>query len=102
MSLNLREALTLHKLLGRYLPDTVGVELDVLEYSRRIIDNIVAERNPEALIGSLVLMSKKSLLEIAGMNEYDRSNLFVNCVVANRLWQLNNLLRNMGYGTSDK
>lgn len=98
--MNLREALQLHQLLHNYLYDVGEGELDVLEYSRTIIKNILADEKPDVFIKALGRMAKINFSDIIKMDSYARTSLFVECVFTNRLWLLNGYLRRIGYGTS--
>ena len=98
--LNLEEALTLYNLIGKYLPDTIPENVDVLEYHSSIIDAIISDGNPEAYSKSLEIMTKQNVLELLKLNKYERSSLFIDCIVANQVWLLKEWLRKIGYGTS--
>ena len=98
--LTIREALTLYDLLAKYLPDTIPKDIDVLEYSNSIVDKIILDEKPEIYVQALSLMSKKSLMELMGINKYERSALFIECLVTNQVWLLKDFMRKLHYGSS--
>lgn len=98
--LTMREILILYKIIGDFLPDDYD-ELDVLEYSHQIIDNVIKARS-NAFVKALGFMAKITFDELLKMTDVQRVSLFVDCVYVNRLWLLKNMLRNIGYGTSKR
>ena len=100
--LTIREALTLYDLLAKYLPDTIPKDIDVLEYSNSIVDKIILDEKPEIYVQALSLMSKKSLMELVSINKYERSALFIECLIVNQVWMLREFLRKIGYGDPNR
>lgn len=100
--LTLREALIIHEILGEYLPeiDIEAGELDLLDYSQKIINSIIADGNPQAFSDALSIMSKQNMTNLFKINGQERLLLFMECVGINQLWRLNKLLRDVGYGSS--
>ena len=100
--MNLREIIVLYNLLGKYLPDSVNKDIDVLEYSNSIIDNIIKDEKPEIYAQILSIMSKKDIMDLVKINKYERSALFIECLVNNQVWLLKDYMRKIGYGTSNR
>lgn len=98
--ITLREALTLHRILNEYLPETDETDLDVLEYSQAILSNIKSGDNPRAFLSAMEIMAKKSLGELLSMQDQDRLLLFIECIGINQLWRLNEMLKKVNYGAS--
>lgn len=88
--------------MGKYLPDSVNKDIDVLEYSNSIIDKIMEDDNPESYVKVLGLMARKNLMDLVKMDKYDRTSLFMECLVENRVWVLKDYMRKIGYGTSNR
>ena len=95
------EVLTLHKVIGKYLPSVREGDLDVLEYSKQIVNNIIEDKNPDAFVRALGMMSKVKFMVLVKMNEVERTSLFVDCILENRLWLLNRFMERLGYGNSN-
>ena len=98
----MQEVLTLHKVIGKYLPQVGEGDLDVLEYSSQIINNIIEDKNPDAFVKALGMMAKINFMGIIKMNEMERTDLFIGCIFENRLWILNQFMERIGYGTSNR
>lgn len=84
-------------MVKNYLPDKYSDDLDVLEYSRQMLQNIIDAKS-DAFVRSLGFMAKITFNDLLKMNDVDRFSLFVECVAVNRLWELDMLLRTISYG----
>lgn len=99
--MNLREILILYRILSKYLPEVAeDGEIDVLEYSNTVVNNIILGNNPDAYVQALLMMAKITLPDLVKLDAYARLLLFIDCVYANRLWLLKDYLRKIGYGDS--
>lgn len=90
----------LYQILNKYLPETESLDIDVLEYSQQILKKTIDAGKPEAFLQSLSLMAKVDLMDMIKMNSYERLELFMRCIVENRVWLIRTYLRRFGYGTS--
>ena len=99
--LTMLEVLTLHKVIGKYLPQVQEGDLDVLEYSKQIVNNIIEDKNPDAFVRALGMMAKVNFMTLIKMNEVERTSLFVDCILENRLWLLRQFMERLGYGNSN-
>ena len=99
--LTMSEVLTLHKVIGKYLPSVREGDLDVLEYSKQIVNNIIEDKNPDAFVRALGMMAKVNFMTLIKMNEVERTSLFVDCILENRLWLLRQFMERLGYGNSN-
>lgn len=94
----MREILVLYKILGKYLPKEFD-DKNILAYSQKIIHNIIEDES-NAFVKSLGLMSKITFNDMLRMSDVERFKLFTECIIVNRLWDLEILLRNIHYGDS--
>ena len=93
--LNLRNALALYDVLGKYVPEETYE--DGLEFVGKIVENIISANKHKDFVQALLLMtnsSKEDLLTLDGSNTV---SLFIECLTDNKFMDLLEFCRKVGY-----
>ncbi|MBU2177692.1 MAG: hypothetical protein KJ556_21580 [Gammaproteobacteria bacterium] len=93
--LNLKEALELYDILGKYLPEASKDET-VLEFIGTIVDRIVEDRSG-AYIEAICLMHKCTVEELQGLPSQERLIFFMDGLMKNNIINLKKFCKEIGY-----
>lgn len=93
--LNLKEALELYDILGKYIPEASPDE-SVLEFIGTIVDRIV-EDHSGAYVEATCLMNKCTLEELQEFSSQERLILFMDGLMKNNIINLRKFCKELNY-----
>ena len=93
--LNLRKALQLYNLLGKYIPSTPCQ--DGIEFVGIIVNNIVEANKHADFMNALLLMSDASQEDLLALKPQEVISVFVECLAENKILQLVDFCNKVGY-----
>jgi hypothetical protein len=95
MMLNIKDALTLYKMLAPYTPKYENGS-DILEFIGTIITNISASKEPWIFADAILLMKDVSLDELKENETFENIQLFMDGLADNSVLSLMNFCEELG------
>jgi len=96
--LNLEKALQLYTLIGKYLPENVDENSDVLDFVGTIVKNIKNSGNHIDYINAVVLMTGFDEQVILQSEPDEILSTFIQCLIDNRILDLKEFAESVSNG----
>ena len=93
--LNLRKALQLYDLLGKYIPSTPCQ--DGIEFVSVIVNNIVEANKHADLMIAIMMMTNISHEELLKLQTTELISVFAECLAENKILNLMDFCKKVGY-----
>lgn len=93
--LNLRKALQLYDLLGKYIPSTPCQ--DGIEFVGIIVNNIVEANKHADLMIAIMMMTNISHEELLKLQTTELISVFAECLAENKILNLMDFCKKVGY-----
>jgi hypothetical protein len=87
-TLNIKDALELYKLIGKFVPKDLDENTIILDFIDTIIDNIKKSGELEKFGEVIILMTQKSPDDLKKLNGFELIQLFSDKLVENRIIEL--------------
>ena len=95
--LTLDKALQLYDIIGKYLPEIEGDDIDALKFVGTITKNIKESNHHRDYTDAVMLMSEKTWEEIKEMQSDEVLELFVDGLATNKIIELKSFCNAMRY-----